>query len=398
MEYKHRAVVMGTNYYIGLAIVRNLGRHGIPVTTMDYEPSPYGISRYADEALLVPHYEKEEEKLIETMVEYAESLDVKPVLFLSSDPYVEFLDRNFEVLKKHYLFATEEAGLLSRLMDKDILVEYTDRYGIPTPEKILCNEDNLVERVAKEIGYPCILKPKNSAEFVRMFREKAFFLEDEAMLKDKIGRIDDLSSCFIQRIIPGPESNCYSADVYYGPNTELMGYLTTEKIRQWPNNFGASTYAKQKWIPELIPLVDPLFQGVDFRGFAEVELKRDEFSQKVYLIEINVRFINFTEMLCHLGFETPYMHYMDVIGGEIPKKFIRHDTNCHWKYKHEDISAVRGYLKSGQMSPAKIISDYRFRKVNSTWAWDDMGPGFHYFGHLVGKALKKIPARLARKK
>lgn len=396
MEFKNRAVVMGTNYYIGLAIVRNLGRHNIQVTTMDYEPSPYGVSKYADQSLIVPHYRLEEKRLVDSMIAYAKTLDEKPVLFLSSDPYVEFLDRNFDVLKEYYLFPMDQKGLLSSLMDKESLVTYTDRYGIPTPEKILCDDDDLLERVDREIGYPCILKPKDSATFVRKFREKAFVLKDRKMLIDRLGLIENKSDCFVQRIIKGPESNCYSADLYYGPNTELKGFLTTEKIRQWPNNFGASTYAKQKWIPELIPLVDPLFQGVGFRGFAEVELKRDEFSRKVYLIEINVRFINFTEMLCHLGFETPYMYYMDAVGGTIPEKFIRENTHCHWKYKHEDLSAIRGYLKSNQMSLSKIISDYKFRKVSSTWAWDDMGPGFNYFGHLVKKEISKLFTRFQR--
>ncbi|MDD7363503.1 MAG: carboxylate--amine ligase [Peptoniphilus sp.] len=402
MELKHRAVVMGTNYYIGLAIVRNLGRHNIKVTTMDYEPSPYGISKYADKSLIVPHYQKEEERLVKSMIAYAESLEEKPVLFLSSDPYVEFFDRNFDALKEHYLFPMDQKGLLSSIMDKDSLVNYTDRYGIPTPEKILCDEEDLVERVDEEIGYPCILKPKDSASFVQLFREKAFVLKNKDMLIDRLELVEntpecDTSDCFVQRIVKGPESNCYSADLYYGPGTELKGFLTTEKIRQWPNNFGASTYAKQVWIPELIPLVDPLFQGVKFRGFAEVELKRDERTGVVYLIEINVRFINFTEMLCHLGFETPYMYYMDATGGDIPEKFITYDTDCHWKYKHEDISAVRGYLRTKQMTFGQIVSDYKFKKVNSTWAWDDMGPGFNYFGHLVKKEFSKLSRKLSKK-
>lgn len=386
----NKAVVLGTNYYIGLAIVRNLGRNGIHVTTMDYEPSNYGVSRYVKEAKIVPHYEREEAALVQYMVDYALEQEAKPVLFLSSDPYVHFLDRNFDILKEHYLFPTAKKGILSTLMDKESLVEYTDMYGIPTPEILGTHEENLIERCSREIGYPCLIKPRDSASFVRRFREKAFKVFSEEELVKKLQLINGQEEVFIQRIIPGPESNCYSADVYYGPNSQLMGYVTTEKIRQWPNNFGASTYAKQKWIPELIPLVHKLFEGINFRGFAEVELKRDEFTGKVYLIEINVRFINFTELLCSLGFETPLMYYLDAIGKEIPKKFVNYDTNRHWKYKYEDIPAIFSYLNSGQMSLFKVISDYKFRHISSTWAWDDPGPGLSFFSYAIKRAVKKV--------
>ncbi|MCD1147738.1 carboxylate--amine ligase [Peptoniphilus sp. KCTC 25270] len=394
---KNKAVVLGTNYYIGLSIVRNLGRNDIHVVTMDYEPSKYGVSRYVEEALLVPHYEKEEAALVQYMVDFAKEQEAKPVLFLSSDPYVHFLDRNFDLLKEFYLFPMEQKGLLSDLMDKETLLKFTEEYNIPTPEIIDIHEENFYERVLDEIGFPCLIKPRDSAEFVRKFREKAFRIRNEEELKAKLALLGDSDDVFIQRIIPGPESNCYSADCYYGPDSALMGFVTTEKIRQWPNNFGASTYAKQKWIPELIPLVHKLFQGIQYRGFAEVELKRDEFTNVVYLIEINVRFINFTEMLCALGFNTPLVYYRDSIGEPIPKKYVNYDTNVHWKYKYEDISAIFGYLNSGQMSLMRILVDYKFRKVSSTWAWDDPGPGLSFTSHAIKKAGAKLLKKIKRK-
>lgn len=391
MDFNHKAVVLGTNYYIGLAIVRNLGRRGIPVVTMDHSPSRYGISKYVKEPLLVPHFQEEEEAFVDYLVEYAKEQSHKPVLFLTADPYVTFLDRNFDILKKYYLFPTEQKGLLSKMMDKETLTTFTNELNIPTPEIIELTDENLIHRVDTEIGYPCIIKPRDSAPFVSKFRHKAFTIQSSKELEEKIKLLKGWEDrVFVQRIIPGPEENCYSYDSYYGPGSELKGFLTTTKIRQWPNNFGASTYAKQKWIPELVSLCDPLFKHVNFRGFAEVELKRDEFTGKVYLIEVNVRFINFTELLCQLGFETPYMYYCDSIGEPIPEKFINYNTNTYWKYKYEDLPAIRSYLKSGQMSFMKILSDYKFRHISSTWAMDDPAPGLHFFSWAIKRLFQKI--------
>ena len=73
MKYKHKAVVLGTNYYIGLAVVRNLGRNGVQVTTVDYEPSHYGVSKYVNERLIAPHYKNEEKELVKFLIDYSKN-------------------------------------------------------------------------------------------------------------------------------------------------------------------------------------------------------------------------------------------------------------------------------------------------------------------------------------
>lgn len=395
MRTDHKAVVLGTDYYIGLSVVRNLGRHEIHVVTMDFEPTRYGISKYTQEAMIVPHFQKEEESFVQFLIDYANEQEEKPVLFLTSDPYVTFLDRHFDLLKEYYLFPMEEKGLLSKLMDKKSLIQLAKTHNILIPETIDLTEENLFQQVENKIGYPCLIKPRDSASFVKKFREKAFTVRHENQLKKRLQQLEGMEDqCFIQRIIPGPETNCYSYDAYYGPNSELMGYMTTQKIRQWPNNIGASTYVRQKWIPELRWIVGPLLKELNYRGFVEAEFKRDEFSDKVYLMEINVRFINFTELLCDQGLETPMMYYCDATDQKIPRKFISYNTNRHWKYKYEDIPAIYSYLKNEQMNLTQLFVDYKFHKVHSTWAWDDTGPGFAFFSWAIKRQLKKLTKKL----
>ncbi|MDY2986173.1 MAG: carboxylate--amine ligase [Peptoniphilus sp.] len=390
MKYKHKAVVLGTNYYIGLAVVRNLGRNEVQVTTVDYEPSHYGVSKYVNERLIAPHYKNDEKNLVEFLIDYSKKQSAKPVLFPTADLYVEFMENNFDVLKEYYLWPNDQKGLLAELMDKESLLKYTEPLNIPTPEIIPMNDPNLYSRATEELGYPCVLKPRDSMPFVNLYREKMFFINSEAELREKIEICKrDNQDVFVQRIVKGPESNCYSFDMYMQDN-EVKAFLTTSKIRQWPINFGASTYAKQEYIPELYDLCSPLFKSVNYRGFAEVELKRDERNNKIYLVEVNVRFINFTEMLCQLGFNSPMMYFLDSLGEKVSGAQIRENTETHWKYKYEDIPAIKRYLSTGQMTWGKIISDYRFKKVSSTWASDDIGPGWTFFKWTISSKLKRM--------
>src|SRR5699024_419301 len=115
---------------------------------------------------------------------YAKEQSHKPVLFLTADPYVTFLDRNFDILKKYYLFPTEQKGLLSKMMDKETLTTFTNELNIPTPEIIELTDENLIHRVDTEIGYPCIIKPRDSAPFVSKFRHKAFTIQSSKELEE----------------------------------------------------------------------------------------------------------------------------------------------------------------------------------------------------------------------
>lgn len=392
MKYKHKAVVLGTNYYIGLSVVRNLGRSRVHVTTVDYdEDTRYGVSKYVRERLIAPHYKDNEKECVEFLINYSKKQSHKPVLFPTADLYVEFMEDNFDKLKEYFLWPNEIQGLYRTLMDKQELLQFTEPLGIKTPEIIDMNEDNLYSRVTKELDYPCIIKPRDSMPFVNKYRSKVLFINNENELKEKMEMCKkDNQDVFVQRIIKGPETNCYSFDVYMDKDQNPVSYMTTNKIRQWPVNFGASTYARQHYIEELYDICVPLFKSVKYRGFAEVELKRDEKTGIIYLVEVNVRFVNFTELQAHMGMNTPLMYFLDSIGEDFSGPKIEKNMNVYWKYKYEDIPAMKQYVKTGQMTWGQIIKDYRFKKVNSTWAWDDPKPGLGFFNWAISKQFKKI--------
>ncbi|WBW50026.1 carboxylate--amine ligase [Peptoniphilus equinus] len=386
----NKAVVLGTNYYIGLSTVRNLGRNGVHVVSVDYAPSHYGVSKYVSERLIAPHYEKEEAQLVDFLIDYAKKQKEKPVLIPTADLYVSFMEKNFDVLKAYYLWPNDKKGLYAELSDKETLLKYTEPLGIPTPEIIPMDTDNLEEVVSENLGFPCVIKPRDSMPFVNRFREKMFMVHSRSELTTKMALCrQEGFDVFVQRIVMGPESNCYSFDVYM-QDGEAKSYLTTSKIRQWPNNFGASTYAKQEYIPELYDLCMPLFKTVDYQGFAEVELKRDQRNNTIYLVEVNVRFVNFVEMHCHLGMNTPMMYYNHAIGKPVSGVKLKHNTETYWKYLYEDIPSIKNYLKTGQMTLPDILKTFRLKKVASTFAWDDLGPGWTFFTWAVTNKFKRL--------
>lgn len=392
---KHKAVVLGANYYIGLSVARCLGKEGITVALVDYkrEGSYAFDSKYCAEILIAPHYKKEEQKFCDFLIEYAKKQDVKPVLFPCADPYVEFIDRHFNQLKEVYLFNQETEHLNVDAMDKAKLSEMAILHGVKIPVSISIDDKDLLKKV-NDIGYPVVLKPTDSSAFVNAFRIKMFKVENEADLIDKIQRARKAQlNVFVQQIIPGFDDHMVTYDMYINAQNEVTHWTTCQKQRQYPINFGASVFTKQKWIPALHAIGEPFFKAINWRGFAEIEFKKHAETGEYYLIEINVRTTNFNAMLEKIGLNFPYIAYRELTGDPLPKASIEKDTNVHFWYLYEDLLAIRDYLHTRQLTRNAIFTSFRVPLVEAVYQRGDTKP-FYAFLRLI---IKKTYASMKRK-
>ena len=167
-----------------------------------------------------------------------------------------------------------------------------------------------------------------------------------------------------------------------------MGHLS--KYRQYPINFGASVYTGQKYVQELYDIGAPFFKKIGYKGFGEIEFKKDGETGKFYLIEINVRTTNLNSLLYKAGINFPYITYREMIGEPIGKKAIDYDTGIVFRYLQEDLLAIRDYVRKGQLSYGDVIKSLFRKKAPAIWSFKDPKPAFSY----LGMTLKKIGNKL----
>ena len=390
---KTKAVILGVNYYIGLSAIRCLGRKGVHVVAIEYQAEgTYGFhSKYLKEKHIAPHYKDDTQGFIDYLINYAKAQKTKPFLLPCADPYVEIIDQHLDLLKKYYLINQEKQGLYSQLMDKNSLYKIACAHGVPMPETLTPETENLFERVEKEIGYPCIVKPADSPRFVSIFRSKIFKVNNQRELVEALnkGKAHDLD-LMIQRIIPGFDDHMYTFDAYMNQNSQVTHYTTCNKKRQYPINFGASVYTSQEYVEELYDIAAPFFKAVGFKGFAEIEFKKDAKSGQFYLIEINVRTTNFNVMLEKVGLNFPYLAYLEMTGQEISEFALTKTTKRTFVYGLEDFLAIKDYFKTNQMTLKKVLSLAFRKKAYAIWALDDPMPYFYFMGLLFKKVFKKL--------
>lgn len=396
METKHKAVVLGNNYYIGLSIIRCLGKAGIPVAVVDYrEEGAYARqSKYVTEKLVGPHYSKEAEKFKDFLIGYAKRQDHKPVLYPSADQYVVFMDKYLDELKDYYLINQTEQGFWSDLIDKDKLYVLAQQHNVRVPKTVQVGKEAVLEKVERELGYPCIIKPSDSSTFVSTFRKKLFKVTNRQELKEGLEKVRDAGiEVVVQQLIQGFDDHMYTFDAYLNQESRVTHWVTAQKERQYPINFGASVYIKQKYVPELHEIGAPFLEAIGYKGFAEIEFKKDEQTGEYYLIEINVRTTNFNQMLAELGFNMPLLAYRELTGQEIGQDSLKETTNLAFHYMYEDLHASRAYVKAGQLSWKQILKTYTEKRVGSVWAVSDPKPGLYYVGNLLNKMKNKIVRR-----
>lgn len=393
MDFKNKAVVLGANYYIGLSTIRCLGRKGVHVTAVDYDrKTAFALdSKYVKEIGIAPHYRNEEERFLKFLIDYALMQEDKPVLIPTADPYVEFMEAHFDELKKYYLFPQQEKGIYTKMLDKDKFYDFCKEVQAPIPETVSLKEDNYLQKAEETIGYPCMIKPTDSPSFVRVFRQKMFRATNRGELVEAIAKAQGKNlEVFIQRIVPGFDDHMYTFDAYINKEGEITHWTTCQKYRQYPINFGASVYTGQKFVKELYDIGAPFLKKTGFRGFAEIEFKKDAQTGEYYIIEVNARITNFNAMLEKCGLNMPYITYREMVGHPLEEKSIQEDTGIIFWAEYEDVYAIRDYVRSGQLSKAEILKSFRNTKAPAIWDPADPKPFWKFYRQFFVKMGKRV--------
>lgn len=389
---ENKAVVLGCNYYIGLSVIRCLGRNGVHVVACDYNfKDVYGAkSKYVKEKLLIKTLNKCDKEAFDELILYGKKQESKPVLLPTHDKFVEFIDKYYYELSKYYLISQSSSGINSIVLDKWKLYDLAKKHGVRFPLVVDVDDINFYEK-CKNIPYPCIIKPTDTIAFTKVFNKKVFICNNNEQLLASIEKCKKNNiKVFAQEIIPGFDDHMLTYDFYVNRDGITTHYMTAQKYRQWPINFGASVFTGQKYIKEVVDIGKPFIEAIGYRGFGEIEFKRHEKTGEIYLIEINARTTNFNNLIYKVGLNMPYIAYKELTGELITKKYIQHNTNYAFIYAKEDLAALLKYSKTGQMSFIKgFLKIFTKKLAPAIFSVDDMKPWINYNINFIKRKMHR---------
>jgi predicted ATP-grasp superfamily ATP-dependent carboligase len=375
------AVVFGL-LWAGLALARSLGRSGVPVTGIAYEPTDFGVrSRHL--ARRIPAAPDRDELLLAALREAAHG--GRPVLFPERDESVHVVLRHWdEVRSLADLPLPDDAQVVERLRRKDLLRAEAERSGVPLPATITPDDESAIR--TSDLRPPYLIKPVTGQEFAYLFGEKLFVAEDVAGAEAAWRRAREHGfETVVQELIPGSQEKIFSLFTYIGRDGDALANVVGRKLRQGPLRFGTSAVFLVQFDERVLELGLRLLQGAGYRGFAQVEFAHDTRDDTFRVLEVNTRLPMWAGVAMSRYFDLARIAYDDLCGRPAPApRTFREEVA--WVYFAKDAWVGLQMLKSRDARVRDLASPYlRRKKVRSTFAADDPMPALASMNYLRSK-------------
>ncbi len=394
-------VMLGANFYTALGAIRTLGRHDIPVYALDYHfPTAYALSsRYVHKKIKCPNVNTDEAGLARFLVELGKSFEKRPVLMATADNYALLISRYSDQLSPYYIFPDNSNRLLEKIIDKNGLALLAKKHNLRIPQTFIVDNSTMLTEVFSNISYPAIIKPAMSHKFVSLFRQKCLRVNDQEGLEKALQKVQGSSlEVMVQQIIPGFDDQMYVFDVYINTEGRPTHTFTGQKLRQFPINFGSSTLTRQVYDPELVEIGLEYMQKLGYRGYGEIEFKKNPDDGQFYMIEINARLSTLNVLFDKCGVEFTYVMYKDLTGEPVPDHHLADNKPWVFWHAYEDFISSIAYLRQRQLSFKDIAQPLlSHHKAHAIWAADDIRPLFAFARLILGKITSKLYRIITRK-
>lgn len=291
----------------GLVSIRSLGEKGLHVTAGDSTKlTPGRLSKYTDRYMTYPWPEENPELFARTIERELERREYD-MLLPATDATVEAVVERKSRFEEYTTVPFLPYDDLLIGLDKRRTIEAARRFDVPHPKTLFPDEQS-VDRVEEELGYPVIAKPLRGSgrDGVSVCDSRDELERESRRIRAKHGPI------LLQEFIPLD----YECGVYtlYDCSGELTGVTVQRRLRSNPPEGGSSTFRETVDDPELVELTDEFLTSLGWRGLAMAEFRVDARTGEPKLMEINPRPWGSLALSVYAGVDFPYLLYRLSIG------------------------------------------------------------------------------------
>jgi predicted ATP-grasp superfamily ATP-dependent carboligase len=375
------AVVLGVDTPIGLAIIRDLGRRGVPVIGIGHSASALGLrSRYLARGLV--RAGGGADGLLQQLCQLG--AEIGPAcLFAIAESDINALNLARGQLDGYRLLFAD-AARMERVLRKDQTYAAAAALGIHVPRTL--HPASMEEAVAAAPGlrYPVVLKWADPNSAGPVLRRAGLSLDKLRYCADAEGLLADLRRYEAVGIYPMVQEFCGG----YGLGQFVLMrdgrahcLFQHRRLHEWPPEGGVSTLCVSLPPGEHAALMEQsvaLLRALDWEGVAMVEYRYDPLTGRAALMEINGRFWGSLPLACQAGAAFPWYAYQ-MFGLERPvapapyvaglrARFMVPETKRLWRVLTRKPS-------DGYVPPAGALAEV------AGYLFDFVRPGTRYFVH-----------------
>lgn len=366
-----------------LAVVRSLGRNGIPVWVLIHDHPIARFSRYVSRHISWSGPDRV--GAAEELIAFAQRHGLEGwVLFPAGDAEAQLVSRNHEALSSIFRLTTPPWEIARWAYDKHLTYDRAAEIGIDYPWSYYPRDRQDVAQVP--CRFPVILKPTIRDRVDAPILAKAWRADDRATL---IARYDQAAALVgehaivLQELIPGDGSRQFSYAALW-QNGAPVASLTARRTRQYPIDFGyTSTFVETIEQSEVETAACKFLQSIGYSGLAEVEFKYDERDRRFKILDVNARPWTWIAIGERAGIDFPHLAWRMANGDPVPP--FKRGADAAWLHASRDLLAVSHAILSGKLSPAAYLKSLHRPLALAAFAKDDPLP-----------ALVDLPLALAR--
>ena len=358
----------------GLAVLRSLGRNGVPAFVAGARVALVGSSRWYRPA---PGESIADTGDAEHLARYLETLPFeRAVLFPCSDRWAMTTASLPADTARSYPAVVAPPEVVGVLIDKARFARAAEEHGVRVPRTVHVTRVEDMDGFSDAELRDSFLKPRDSQSFTQQRGVKGLRLKGRAHAEQLVQELEaDRLEVVLQEIIPGPATAHIFLDGYVDRAGEMRACLARRRLRMFPAEFGNSTLSVTMRLAEagdaLIGL-RRLFQGLSFVGLFDAEFKYDARDGQFKLIEVNGRPWWQLELAAACGLDVTLMAYRDALGLDFPPAG-RYRLGVTWVHPLRDLRAWRAAMRNGAVPGGFPLKSWS-GGANAVFSWDDPMP------------------------
>lgn len=383
------ALVLGSDYR-GLAVVRSLGRRGIPVWVLCEGDDVLGAkSRYTTKQLPLAGENDAERCSFLLQLAAKHGLDGW-ALFPTSDEAAAMIGRAHERLQERFILTSPPWSVLRWAYDKRLTNRLAESLQMPHPHTWAA--ESAAEAADLDLEFPVIIKPAIKEELNQLTAAKAWRVDDRGQLRERFAeaaRLVEPSLLMIQELIPGAGESQFSYAALCDRGRPLASAVA-RRTRQYPADFGrASTFVETiEPRPEIVEPSQRLLAEVGFSGLVEVEFKRDPRDGELKLLDINPRVWGWHSVCQRAGVDFPWLAWRLARSEPVPAS--RCEPGVRWLRLSTDLPTSLHEIARGRLPLGSYLRSILSRHESAIFAKDDPWPALLEFPLLLLTLLRRL--------
>lgn len=373
-NYNIPGVLIIDGHVQATALTQALGEKGIPIIIIDSNSQCIArYSKYCKDFFVSPHY------LAPNFPEFLISLCKKKQLygwaiFPCNDHIVWSLSQNKEMLSKFYKIISPSKDILSKIINKENLINIAIEVDVPVPKTIF---PTLSNPVPTNIPYPAIIKGKEGQTFYKKTGKKGFLVKSINELSSVIKALKDvvtIDEIIIQEYVQAKGTLKVVSFTCFTINGDIKSYWIGDKVREHPVEFGTATFSRSIADFGLYPFAKKLMNALLYTGTCEIEFIIDSQTNTPKLIEINPRTWLWVGLAKDCGVDYANIMYSYLYNKDCvyPQSY---KVDSGWVNIWTDLAySLMGIIK-GKISVSSFFSSYfKYKPKLAVFKWRDPAP------------------------